>query len=282
MSVGRNVDLSNQTKLEKEAMRVLKETSRTFYIPITLLKRPLKLTVGSAYLCMRAIDEIEDHETMDAAIKTALLQKTKTLLEADVFDRKAYETLVAPYEAELPEVTLRLADWTDVCPEGIARKVQASTAKMAGGMADWVEKDWDIHTREDLDDYTYYVAGLVGVMLSDIWNWYDGTETDHDLAIGFGRGLQAVNILRNQDEDYAERGVRFIPEGWTRDDVFDYARNNLQLGEEYLKDINTRTITLFCKIPLRLATRTLKAMESGKEKMSRDEVEEVVEEVTNE
>src|SRR5699024_2954668 len=111
---------------------------------------------------------------------------------------------------------------------------------------------------------------------------HDALPIYHDLAIGFGRGLQAVNILRNQDEDYEERGVRFIPEGWTRDDVFDYARNNLQLGEAYLKDIHTRTITLFCKIPLRLAIRTLKALESGKQKMSRNEVEEVVEEVTNE
>lgn len=275
--------MSIQAKLEKEAMRVLKETSRTFYIPITLLKRPLKLTVGSAYLCMRAIDEIEDHEEIEAGVKVQLLKETEKLLTATgAFDTEAYEQLVAPYEAELPEVTLRLSDWLDVCPEGIVRKVRESTAEMSGGMADWVEKDWVIHTKADLDDYTYYVAGLVGVMLSDIWNWYDGTKTDRELAIGFGRGLQAVNILRNQHEDYAERGVRFIPEGWTRDDVFDYARKNLQLGEDYLKDIQTRTISLFCKIPLRLAIRTLKAMEDGKDKMSRDEVEEVVAEVTKE
>lgn len=275
--------MSIQAKLEKEAMRVLKETSRTFYIPITLLKRPLKLTVGSAYLCMRAIDEIEDHEEIEAGVKVQLLKETEKLLTATgAFDTEAYERLVAPYEAELPEVTLRLSDWLDVCPEGIVRKVRESTAEMSGGMADWVEKDWVIHTKADLDDYTYYVAGLVGVMLSDIWNWYDGTKTDRELAIGFGRGLQAVNILRNQHEDYAERGVRFIPEGWTRDDVFDYARKNLQLGEDYLKDIQTRTISLFCKIPLRLAIRTLKAMEDGKDKMSRDEVEEVVAEVTKE
>src|SRR5690625_2295385 len=283
MSVGRNVELTKRVNLEKEAMRVLKETSRTFYIPITLLKRPLKLTVGSAYLLMRAIDEIEDHETMDAKIKVRLLKETKNLLlETGDFNKEAYEQLISPYETELPEVTLRLADWIDVCPEGIIRKVRESTAEMAGGMADWVEKDWVIHTKEDLDNYTYYVAGLVGVMLSDIWKWYDGTETDYDLAVGFGRGLQAVNILRNQHEDYQERGVLFNPEGWTRDDVFDYARKNLQLGEDYLKDINTRTILLFCKIPLRLAIRTLKAMEDGKEKMSRNEVEEVVAEVKEE
>lgn len=273
-------ELSKEVHLEKDAMRVLKETSRTFYIPITLLKRELKLTVGSAYLCMRAIDEIEDHEELENDVKEKLLRETATLLLEDgEFPKEAYATLISPYKERLPEVTIRLADWVKVCPTGIVEKVKKSTAEMAGGMADWAEKNWVIKTKEDLDSYTYYVAGLVGVMLSDIWKWYDGTETDYDLAIGFGRGLQAVNILRNQHEDFAERGVRFIPEGWTRDDVFDYARENLQLADEYMKDIHTRTITLFCKIPLSLAKRTLKAMEEGKEKMTRQEVEEVVKEV---
>src|SRR5690625_3484936 len=241
-------------------MHMLKLTSRTFYIPIKLLKPKLRKTVGAAYLCMRAIDEIEEHETLPKETKIQLLRKTAELLRTDNgLDRDTYESLIKPYE-ELPEVTHRHADWVAVCPQKITGRVLESTSTMADGMAKWVEKDFQVTTKEELDEYTYYVAGLVGVMLSDIWKWYDGTETDYDLAIGFGRGLQAVNILRNQDEDYEERGVRFIPEGWTRDDVFDYARNNLQLGEAYLKDIHTRTITLFCKIPLRLAIRTLKAL----------------------
>ncbi len=272
-----------QKKLEKEAMKVLKETSRTFYIPITLLKRDLKLTVGSAYLCMRAIDEIEDHEEMKADIKADLLRQTRDLLTSEKeFDKHTYEELVKPYESELPEVTLRLADWIEVCPDGIKTSVRTYTAEMAGGMADWVEKDWEIHTKEDLDDYTYYVAGLVGVMLSDIWKWYDNTETDYDLAIGFGRGLQAVNILRNQHEDYAERGVRFIPDDWTRDDVFAYADDNLAKADAYLEDIETRNIRLFCKIPLGLAKSTLKTMLKGHEKMTRKEVETLVEEIKEE
>ncbi|HLQ82740.1 MAG TPA: phytoene/squalene synthase family protein [Pseudogracilibacillus sp.] len=272
-----------QKRLEKEAMKVLKETSRTFYIPITLLKRELKLTVGSAYLCMRAIDEIEDHEEMAPEIKADLLRQTRDLLMSEnTFDKQAYETMVQPYEDDLPEVTLRLGDWLEVCPEGIKRSVRNYTAEMAGGMADWVEKDWEIHTKEDLDDYTYYVAGLVGVMLSDIWKWYDNTETDYDLAIGFGRGLQAVNILRNQHEDYAERGVRFIPDDWTREDVFAYADENLAKADAYLEDIETRNIRLFCKIPLGLAKSTLKTMLKGHEKMTRTEVETLVEKIKEE
>ena len=278
---GRNNKLSNGTKLEKEAMKMLKETSRTFYIPITLLGTTLRKTVGSAYLCMRAIDEIEDHEILDAETKERLLRETSDLLESE-FDRAAYLDLVKPYEADLPEVTLRLGDWISVCPPEIVEKVKESTMIMARGMAEWVKKDWNIKTVEDLNDYTYYVAGLVGVMLSDIWKWHDGTQTDPDLAIGYGRGLQAVNILRNQHEDYAERGVRFIPEGWNRDDMFDYANQNLALADEYMKDVKSRRISLFCKIPLALAKKTLKAMESGKEKLSRDEVETIVEEIKKE
>src|SRR5699024_11836739 len=152
-------------------------------------------------------------------------------------------------------------------------KVKEIKSEMTGGMMYWEKKDWRVETKEDLDNYTYYVAGLVVVMLSETWYWYDGTKTDHDLAVRFGRGLQAVNILRNQDEDYEERGVRFIPDGWKRADVFAYARKNLSDADAYLKQIKTKNIKLFCRIPLSLAKRTLKAMEQGREKITRQEVE---------
>ncbi|GGM22142.1 hypothetical protein GCM10011351_05020 [Paraliobacillus quinghaiensis] len=267
-------------KLHKEAMHVLKLTSRTFYIPINLLEPTLKNTVASAYLCMRAIDEIEDHEMLDPKTKQALLYATSALLNNENgFDVVKYRQLLKEYESILPEVTLRLGDWIMICPEGIVGKVKESTSIMANGMADWAGKGWYIRSEEELNDYTYYVAGLVGVMLSDIWKWYDNTETDTDLAIAFGRGLQSVNILRNQQEDH-ERGVNFIPDEWELDDMFHYATQNLSLGKKYMKDINNRNILLFCKIPLALAEKTLKALKNGREKISRKEVETIVGEIT--
>ncbi|MUK89398.1 phytoene/squalene synthase family protein [Ornithinibacillus sp. L9] len=272
--------MSDEAKLQKEAMHTLKLTSRTFYIPIKLLKPTLKKTVGSAYLCMRAIDEIEDDEQLSNKTKSDLLRKTSDLLKESSFNDEAYQKLLEPYASILPDVTKRLGDWIRFCPNGVVDKVKESTSVMADGMADWAEKNWQVKTKEDLDDYTYYVAGLVGVMLSDIWEWYDGTKTDRELAIGYGRGLQAVNVLRNQDED-AERGVQFFPANWSREEMFLYAEGNLQKADEYLKDIQTKTILTFCKIPLALAHRTLKALKSGKEKISRREVEETVEEIIN-
>ncbi|KMY32875.1 phytoene synthase [Lysinibacillus xylanilyticus] len=272
------IQVKDQKKLYKEAMHVLKETSRTFYIPITFLKNDLKLSVAAAYLAMRAIDEIEDHEDLSNDVKFDLLMATSELLK-DTFNAEAYEALLVPYADQLPEVSLRLADWLTFCPEGSRNIVQASTSEMAFGMAKWAKANWQVHTREDLDDYTYYVAGLVGTMLSELWAWGADIQTDRDLAIGYGRGLQAVNILRNQHEDMDDRGVSFVPDGWTRDDLFAYAEENLAKADLYMKDINKRTVLLFCRLPLALAHKTLKAMQEGREKMSRAEVEQTVEEV---
>lgn len=267
--------------LEKQAMEMLKKTSRTFFIPIKLLKEPLRMTVGSAYLCMRAIDEIEDDEVLPNSVKEQLLKETADLL-CEPFDASAYEALISPYADELPDVTKRLGDWIEVCPEAIRGKVLEATSEMASGMAKWSKKDWAVHTVADLDDYTYYVAGLVGVMLSDIWEWHDGTKTDRERSIAFGRGLQAVNILRNKDEDMMERGVGFFPDEWERSDMFAYAERNLNEADLYIADISNRNIRHFCKIPHTLARRTLKALKRGEEKMSRREVEEAVEEVLHE
>ena len=267
-----------QKQLYKEAMNVLKATSRTFFIPITFLEKDMKTTVATAYLCMRAIDEIEDHEDITVEEKARMLTKTAELLSTQPFDNAAYLAEIDAYKSILPEVTLRLNDWLTLCPDAIRQRVAASTGEMAGGMAKWALKGWVCHTKEDLDDYTYYVAGLVGVMLSDIWKTFANIDTDRDLAIGYGRGLQAVNILRNQDED-AERGVSFVPDGWTRDELFAYANNNLEKAEAYNKQITKRSILMFCKIPLALAHKTLKTMHSGNEKLTRAEVEATVAEL---
>ena len=256
--------------INKEARQFLKETSRTFYIPITYLSKGLQEAVASAYLCMRAIDEIEDHPELPAKDKSHLLLSIHQILQKP-FNEDTLIDLLQPYQSTLPKVTLKLSDWIKVCPPGIVDRVLDATATMAKGMAKWVQKDWVINSEEDLDDYTYYVAGLVGVMLSDIWKWHDGTETDEHLAIGFGRGLQAVNILRNYKEDET-RGVSFFPEGWELEDMFAYARRNLELADLYIKDLQTKEIVTFCKIPLVLAHGTLKALMEGKEKMNRIDV----------
>lgn len=270
--------MKKNEQFPKEAMRVLKETSRTFYIPITFLKSDLKHSVASAYLVMRAIDEIEDHELIPNDTKYELLMQVSELFKRP-FTEEAYLRIIEPVKEQLPEVSLRLYDWVQACPEGSRPMMMEISSEMAFGMAKWAKKNWQVQTKEDLDDYTYYVAGVVGVYLSKLWHWSYGQETNLDLAIGFGRGLQAVNILRNQKEDSEERGVSFVPDGWSRDDLFAYAEDNLKKADAYIATLSEKSTVMFCRLPLEFAHKSLKAMKKGQEKMSRAEVEQTVNEV---
>lgn len=174
-------------------------------------------------------------------------------------------------------MTLRIGEWAILAPETIAPRIWDATATMAERMAYWTERDWQIETESDLDRYTFSVAGTVGLLLCDLWVWYDGTQTNRSYAIGFGRGLQAVNILRNHRDDLS-RGVNFFPTDWNFEDMQAYARRQLKLGDLYLDALAPNSPALdFCGIPLVLAWGTLEAIALGREKLSRSDVLSLVE-----
>ena len=80
----------------------------------------------------------------------------------------------------------------------------------------------------DMDDYCYYVAGVVGQMLTELFCSYS-PDIDrqrgalNDLAVSFAQGLQMTNILKDVWED-RRRGACWLPqEVFTRHGV-DLAR----------------------------------------------------------
>ncbi|BCL39002.1 squalene/phytoene synthase family protein [Nostoc sp. MS1] len=255
-----------------EALKILEETSRTFYIPIVRLPSGLQEAVASAYLCMRAIDEIEDHAELDKFTKVKLLHNISEVLQegTDGFAADAF-SILKDYHNVLPEVTQGIIKWSTLAPQSIAPRIWDITAAMADRMAYWAERNWYIQTKADLDRYTFSVAGSVGLLLSDLWAWYDGTQTDRMQSIGFGRGLQAVNIIRNHSEDL-QRGVNFFPLHWSMEQMNYYARCNLSLADLYVSSLSEGPALNFCKLPLVLAYASLKALECGQAKLSRNDV----------
>ncbi|WP_319419045.1 phytoene/squalene synthase family protein [Pleurocapsa sp. FMAR1] len=258
----------------QRALETLKQTSRTFYIPIARLPGELQDAVASAYLCMRAIDEVEDTPDLDNQTKAQLLRSISLSLQ-ETTDVDSYQRIganLAAYNHVLPEVSLNIGKWASLAPETIAPRICDATAAMADRMAYWAEQNWTITTEADLDRYTFSVAGAVGLLLSDLWGWHDGTETNRTQAIAFGRGLQAVNIVRNRQED-SLRGVSFMPEGWTNEDIQAYARRQLQEASLYIQALPKNSPALdFCQIPYILAKGTLEAIALGKPKLSRHDV----------
>ncbi len=267
-----------------DAERILEETSRTFALPIRRLPRPLKEAVASGYLCMRAIDEVEDHASLAPAVKSRILRAIAARIESAAGSTGVagaaaaidFDAAFAECGDALPEVTRRLAEWCALAPAPIRGRVLESVAAMAGRMAGWVDAGFVIADESDLDRYTFAVAGAVGLLLCDLWAWHCALQTNRTDAVGFGRGLQAVNILRNRADDLSH-GVDFFPRGWSVADVHRYARKNISIAERYAASLPAGPIREFCAIPLLLASATLDALAAGREKLTREEVLRLVE-----
>ncbi|MFB7867969.1 squalene/phytoene synthase family protein [Streptomyces sp. NPDC056069] len=256
--------------VKSDAYSVLEKTSRTFFIPIMQLPGELRDSVAASYLCMRAIDEIEDHPAWDPTRRAELLRALSETMQTP-FEPSDITALLEPFASELDEVVLRLAEWLTLAPQNIAPRIWDATAAMADRMASWAENDFTIHTKADLDRYTYSVAGAVGLLLADLWNWHVGVVTQRPGSVAFGRGLQAVNILRNRREDL-ERGADFFPAGWKTTDMHRYAARNLAQADLYIQDIPRGPIHNFCAIPLTLARNTLSALADGRPGLTRSDV----------
>jgi farnesyl-diphosphate farnesyltransferase len=261
--------------LPPDALDALKETSRTFYIPISLLPDGLRDAIASAYLCMRAIDEIEDHPQLDAATKSRELRAISAFLQAQTsvesFDHQALDAIFRRVPIEQPTVTTRLGEWACLAAAAIAPRIWDAAAAMADRMAYWVDANWRIQSEADLDHYTFSVAGAVGLLVCDIGAWMDGFQMHRVHALNFGRGLQAVNILRNRAVDIA-RGVDFYPPGWSDTEMHAYAARNLDRASAYAGTLPPAPFAYFIQVPLALARATLDALAHGKEKLSREDV----------
>jgi farnesyl-diphosphate farnesyltransferase len=91
---------------------------------------------------------------------------------------------------------------------------------------------------DDLEDYCYLVAGIVGELLTDLFvgdtaSLATELPTLSRTMAAFGEGLQLVNILKDAKDD-EHHGRVYRPPTATRDEILGLARRDLELGNEYL------------------------------------------------
>jgi farnesyl-diphosphate farnesyltransferase len=100
------------------------------------------------------------------------------------------------------------------------------------------EGELKLLTLDDLRDYCYSVAGIVGEMLTELY-LIDRPELDpiagelRDEAAEFGEGLQLVNILKDAGRD-AEEGRTYLPKYASLDEVFALAQSDLAAATRYV------------------------------------------------
>ena len=202
----------------------LQGVSRTFALTIPQLPEQLRLQVGNAYLLCRITDTIEDEASLTIEQKENLagefINVVKGIDSAEHFATAFFGELTdktPEAERDLIRNTARVIRLTHSFTLPQRRAIEHCVEEMAIGMIRY-QKQQSLNGLQDtkeLGDYCYYVAGVVGVLLTELFCDYSQPmarqrEQMLKLAVSFGQGLQMTNILKDIWEDQ-QRGACWLP-----------------------------------------------------------------------
>jgi farnesyl-diphosphate farnesyltransferase len=218
------------TKALKFCVEILPQVSRTFAINISVLKGELYRAVLVAYLFCRIVDTVEDAEDLSIDLRNQLLDEYITFFKMPMHDPRRLSNWIAlfgnldssePQQRLIQECPSVFAVFTELPPS--TRAIMSDCIlEMAAGMKKTVNRQQpqesfhSLQTMTDLEEYCYYVAGTVGIMLTRLFTAYSksiGPLTARkmtDLQLSFALGLQMTNIIKDCSEDY-RRGWCYIP-----------------------------------------------------------------------
>jgi farnesyl-diphosphate farnesyltransferase len=265
-----------------ELFRLLQKTSRTFALSIPLLPEPVQTEVAVAYLLFRIIDTFEDAARWSADRRKAALAEFARLLENqdEGGAQAAAQAAISGWlrdppidhagYLELLEATPRVLGWFRALRPAAAAELRRHVARSARGMSDVVDRTDEkgvlrLETLQDLRDYCYIVAGIVGEMLTELFILQSGTLAAvapqlRERARSFGEALQLVNILKDASADQAEGRV-YLPRRATLAEVFVLAREDLAAATAYIEFLRRggadRGLVAFNALNARLAIATL-------------------------
>jgi farnesyl-diphosphate farnesyltransferase len=281
-----------------------------------MLPGDLGAAVRTAYLVCRIADTLEDEPGAPAETKAYRLA-----MFARCFDDPAFVPWFVTTLRDLrgDAAHLRLATNTDLVflaldalPERTRSVVRRWVLEMIAGMRKFVlayPHGVRIQSIDEYREYSYYVAGTVGHLLTDLWYEHAPSigpaeyETLRLRCRAFAEALQTVNILKDVARDAERENSIYIPEqllrthGSAHADMFGggiegtksalaamirMAHHDLEHATAYLVAIPRRAVAirLFCALPLLFAYATLRDLSratqpltgKGAVKISRAEV----------
>jgi farnesyl-diphosphate farnesyltransferase len=303
---------------------LLRDVSRSFYLTLRILPRGVRKPIGLAYLLARTTDTIADTELVAPEQRLEALQ---TLRERIREQRTALLDLgaLARQQASRAEAVL-----LEKCEASLAllRTLPAADAQLVRVVLDTITSGQELDLRrfagasaqslvalradEELDDYTYRVAGCVGEFWTKICRAHLFPQAPLDdtflltNGVRFGKGLQLVNILRDLATDLqhgrcylpADRlaAIGLKPQGLLQpvveprlrplyDQYLDRAEGHLLAGWAYTNALPRRSVRvrLACAWPILIGRETLKRLRAGNPldperriKVSRAEVRQLV------
>ncbi len=230
--------MSDESHHEKElGGKLLSSVSRSFYLTLKALPRELREPISLAYLLARTADTMADTAEVPSAIRMDCLSQFDAIIQSDASDENAVQSLArmlatdfSPHQKDAAEATLmqRVQDaiaWLRTMDGARLRAIRDVLQPIIHGQQLDIQRFpgegslHSLHTAQELDEYTYLVAGCVGEFwtklcfseLPDAFTPGVTLEQASAWGIAFGKGLQLVNILRDLGKD-ACLGRCYLPE----------------------------------------------------------------------
>jgi farnesyl-diphosphate farnesyltransferase len=204
---------------------ILPHVSRTFALTIPQLPPSLRTAVSCAYLLCRIADTIEDEPALSPPETLAFLQRFSALLAGHGDPKRLAREIEQGLSDRTPATERDLLSNMDRVLGVMARlnepqraAIQRCVELMCYGMPrfQFNASLKGLAHSSDLDDYCYYVAGVVGEMLTELFCDYSPEIDRHRAALcaisaSFAQGLQMTNILKDVWEDHS-RGACWLPQ----------------------------------------------------------------------
>ena len=226
--------------------------SRSFSIPILNLDERFRTPVMVEYNLNKTIDTIEDSTGLQAEEKIQLIKTFLHCLEQGRLSTEVQERMleVTPQEENFVfknyQDTINLYNTLSDHERALANKW---TGEMARGMCAFLQKP--INTSADLNDYCYYVAGTVGLYLTNLLKLKGSNITDEIFeklaanSVSFGLFQQKLNVIRDYEEDQLTKKRSFWPQSYFEEEkdqvkilnrmCFDVLKNDIPRAIEYFK-----------------------------------------------
>jgi farnesyl-diphosphate farnesyltransferase len=283
---------------------LLRDVSRSFYLTLRVLPGSIRRQISLAYLLARTTDTVADTELVPLAQRLASLQALREQIEGTSNGPLHLGEFArhqgSPAERALVEKSNQaLALLNELSPQDRPLVIAVLRTIIGGQELDLrrfangsVSNIFSLQNAEELDDYTYRVAGCVGEFWTKICraHVFPGAKLDDQwlLANGirFGKGLQLINILRDIPNDL-RIGRCYLPTsqlqsvGLTGADLvkpeveprlrpvynswLGTAEGHLAAGWEYTKALPRRNmrVRLACAWPLLIGGHTLAMLKTG-------------------
>jgi farnesyl-diphosphate farnesyltransferase len=204
--------------------RILQGVSRTFALTIPVLPSALYRAVANGYLLCRIADTIEDDANLPFAAKQEFSEQFIAGVRGDHDGTLFGSTLAArlaahnsPAERDLITNTARVLRITHSLNPTQRRALERCVRVMIDGMVFYQGQETldGVIDQVAMDRYCYYVAGVVGEMLTELFCDYCPSMAGRKsellrLGVSFGQGLQMTNILKDIWEDRL-RGACWLP-----------------------------------------------------------------------